>query len=168
MMNIVALTVTMSVDSALATSTNTSASRQYWSIHSSRLGVTSTPGLSTSTTSSRSSAHSSRGQYTCTSEHSLSRVSHSACPSWLTDWKGAQMNNTQYFYSFILNNIFLASYCIPHMDGNLVLRHFVHISVPHSAKFWRQSMLSGATQCRAFPRHQSKEMEIFNIYSNGN
>ncbi|CAH0702054.1 unnamed protein product [Spodoptera exigua] len=77
--------VTMSVDSALATSTKTSASRQYLSIHSSRLGVTSTPGLSTSTTSSRSSAQSSRGQYTCTSEHSCSRDAHSACPSWLTD-----------------------------------------------------------------------------------
>ena len=40
-----ALTVTIRVDSALATRTNTSASRQCWSIHKSRSGLTSIPGL---------------------------------------------------------------------------------------------------------------------------
>jgi len=39
------LTVTMRVDSALATRTNTSASRQCLSIHRSRSGLTSIPGL---------------------------------------------------------------------------------------------------------------------------
>ena len=41
------LTVCMSVDSALDTSTNTSASRQNLSIQRSKLGVTSIPGLKT-------------------------------------------------------------------------------------------------------------------------
>jgi len=43
------LTVCMSVDSALDTSTNTSASRQNLSIQRSKLGVTSIPGLKTTT-----------------------------------------------------------------------------------------------------------------------
>lgn len=51
------LTVTIKVDSALATKTNTSASKQCLSIHSSKLGVTSTPGESTKTTSSLSKRH---------------------------------------------------------------------------------------------------------------
>ena len=38
-------TVTMRVDSALATRTNTSASKQCLSIHKSRSGLTSIPGL---------------------------------------------------------------------------------------------------------------------------
>uniref|UniRef100_A0A6B0UB35 Uncharacterized protein n=1 Tax=Ixodes ricinus TaxID=34613 RepID=A0A6B0UB35_IXORI len=54
--------VTISVDSALATNTKTSASRQCLSIHRSRFGDTSMPGLSTRTTSSLRRLHLSLGQ----------------------------------------------------------------------------------------------------------
>ena len=47
----------MSVDSALETSTKTSASRQCLSIHSSMSGLMSMPGLSTNSTSSLNKAH---------------------------------------------------------------------------------------------------------------
>jgi hypothetical protein len=56
------LTVNINVDSALATKTNTSASRQCLSIQESKLGDTSIPGESTNTTSSLSKGHLSGGQ----------------------------------------------------------------------------------------------------------
>ena len=34
---------------------------------------------------------------------------------------------------------------------------------PLSTKFWRHCVLSGRTQRRALPRHQSEEMEIFHL-----
>ena len=34
---------------------------------------------------------------------------------------------------------------------------------PLSAEFWRHGVLSGRTQRRALPRHQSEEMEIYMI-----
>lgn len=55
-------TASVIVDSAFKTRTKTSASKQWLSIQSSRLGETSTPGESTNTTSSRSKLHRSRGQ----------------------------------------------------------------------------------------------------------
>lgn len=61
------LTVTIKVLSALATSTNTSASKQCLSIQSSKSGETSMPGESTNTTSSLSKEHLSFGQNILTS-----------------------------------------------------------------------------------------------------
>ena len=37
---------------------------------------------------------------------------------------------------------------------------------PFSAEFWRHCVLSGRTQNRDLPRHQSEEMEILNISTN--
>lgn len=56
------LTAKVIVDSALSTSTNTSAFKQWLSIQSSKFCETSTPGESTKTTSSRSKLQRSRGQ----------------------------------------------------------------------------------------------------------
>lgn len=78
----------MRVDSAFATRTNTSASKQCLSIQSSRFGVTSTPGLSTKTTSSRKSRHLSFGQKIRTRLLSPSFSLHNAWPSIPTDCTG--------------------------------------------------------------------------------
>ncbi len=80
------LTVTIKVDCAWATKTNTSASKQCLSIHSSKFGVISTPGESTNTTSSRSKEHLSLGQNIRTNWLSLNFSSHKAWPSRMTLW----------------------------------------------------------------------------------
>lgn len=79
------LTVTISVDSALATNTKTSASKQCLSIHSSKLGVTSTPGESTKTTSSLNNRQRVFGQKTLTNWDSFNFSLHNACANCPTD-----------------------------------------------------------------------------------
>lgn len=82
------ITVIIKVDWAWATSTNTSASKQCFSIHSSKFGVMSTPGESTRTTSSRKRVHLSRGQKIRTSWLSCNFSSHKAWASLPTDCIG--------------------------------------------------------------------------------
>lgn len=72
------LTARVIVDSALSTSTKTSAFKQWLSIQSSRFGDTSTPGESTNTTSSRNKLHRSRGQNIRTLALSLNFSRHNA------------------------------------------------------------------------------------------
>lgn len=79
-----AFSASVIVDSAFSTSTKTSAFKQWLSIQSSRFGVTSTPGESTKTTSSRSKLHRSRGQNIRIFELSLSFSWHNAFASCLT------------------------------------------------------------------------------------
>ena len=50
-----------------------------------------------------------------------------------------------------------ASRCIPHTAGELNVKT---LDSPLSAEFWKHCVLSGGTQRRALPRHQSEEMNI--------
>lgn len=80
-----AFSVCIRVDSEFATSTKTSASRQYLSIQESVSGVTSIPGLSTRTTSSRRRKHLFFGHISRTNVCSLRCSRLSACDKLVTD-----------------------------------------------------------------------------------
>lgn len=81
------LTAKVIVDSAFRTNTNTSASKQWLSIQSSKFGDTSTPGESTNTTSSRNRLHRSRGQKIRIFELSHNFSEQRAFANWFTFWK---------------------------------------------------------------------------------